>query len=107
MMAAGTPANPSGPGILRSRFFWNLSAAFTLVVALTGALVGWQIQSRLERSLLRELERDLSNDCQILSPLAAAVLSGEPSASLQAELERLRLGTGLRVTLVQPGGRVV
>ncbi len=96
----------SGPGILRSRFFWNLCACFSAVALLTGGLVGWQVESRLEQSLLEDLRLNLETDCRILVPFAAEILRAGGPAGLQAELESLKQ-SGVRITLVRPDGRVV
>ncbi|NOT30321.1 MAG: PAS domain-containing protein [Planctomycetes bacterium] len=97
---------PFGSGLLGSRFFWNLLASYAALLLVTGVLVGWQVQSRLEASLLRELEETLRRDCEMLAPLASEALRGDVPASLAAELERLSRATGLRTTFVAADGRV-
>jgi two-component system, OmpR family, phosphate regulon sensor histidine kinase PhoR len=97
---------PSEPGLLRSRFFWNLFTSFAAVVVATGGLVGWRVQVRLQESLLADLRAQLQTEGQILSPFVAEVLRGGEHANLQPELERLRAEAGLRVTLIRPDGSV-
>jgi two-component system phosphate regulon sensor histidine kinase PhoR len=100
-------AKPSAePGLLRSRLFWNLFVSFGTVAVLTGALVGWQVESRLERSLLEDLEDRLLTDCRILVPFAVDAFRAGALLDLQPQLEHLR-ETGVRITLIRPDGRVI
>src|SRR5262245_20329553 len=100
-------ARPSSePGILRSPFFWRLFASFSAVAILTGAVVGWRVEARLEESLLADLEQNLLNDCRILAPFAAQAFRGGDVGSLQPRLERMK-ETGVRITLVRLDGRVI
>lgn len=98
--------DPFGPGLLRSRFFWNLLASYAALLLVTGVLVGWQVQSRLEASLLRDLQETLRRDCEMLAPLASEALRGDVPASLAGELQRLSRATGMRTTFVAADGRV-
>jgi len=98
--------DPSARGILRSRFFWKLFASFAAVAVLTGLIVGWQIESRLEQGLLADLQAGLRTHCRILAPFVREVFEGEHHDRLQPELERLKQ-SGVRITLILPDGRVV
>src|SRR5262245_15055277 len=96
----------SEPGILRSRFFWKLFASFSAVAVLTGVLVGWCVERRLERTLLEDLQEHLLTDCRILAPFATEAFRVGSPADVQPQLLRLR-ETGVRITLILPGGQVI
>jgi two-component system phosphate regulon sensor histidine kinase PhoR len=99
-------ARASPKSVLRSRFLWRLFGGYALVLVVTGLLVGWQVQRRLEARLLASLRGTLESQCLLLRSYAERVLpAGE--AGLAAELARLRAGTGLRMTLVGADGRVL
>ena len=97
---------PSEPGILRSRFFWKLFASFSAVAVLTGVLVGWGVERRLEQSLLANLQEHLLTDCRILAPFATEALRSGSAAGLQPRLVRLK-EAGVRITLVRLDGQVI
>ncbi|MEQ1890985.1 MAG: ATP-binding protein [Planctomycetota bacterium] len=92
-------------GFLRSPFFWKLSAAFGAVALLTGVLVGWLVEGRLEASLLADLERKLQADCGILLPRAGEDLLSPESGRLAAEFTRMG-AAGVRLTLIGADGQV-
>jgi two-component system phosphate regulon sensor histidine kinase PhoR len=96
----------SEPGILRSRFFWKLFASFSAVAILTGAVVGWRVEARLEEGLLADLQENLLTDCRILAPFAVEAFRGGAVEGLQQRLERLK-ETGVRITLIRPDGQVI
>jgi len=102
-----TASDPAGLRILRSRLFWRLFASYAAILAATGLFVAWQVRARLGDGLMRDLQGTLMIDCQILSPFAGEVLPEGTTEDVQEELERLRVETGLRVTLIRADGRVL
>jgi len=100
-----SPRAPASAAVLRSSFFRRLAAAFGAVVLLTGVVVGWLVEWRLESSLLRELQAKLEVDCRILAPFAREELSAPGSRRLQDEFERMG-ESGLRLTLIRADGVV-
>jgi len=92
-------------GILHSPFFWRLAAAFGAVVVLTGVLVGWLVELRLERSLLADLERKLATDCRILAPRATDDLLAGEGERLAREFAGMG-AAGVRLTLIAADGHV-
>jgi len=101
-----TQGGPPESGIFRSRFFWKLFVSSAAVLALTGLLVGWQVERRLRQALLENLEQTLQTDCLVLGPFASQFLRSGAQQGFQEELQDLHL-TQVRVTLVLPDGTVI
>ena len=91
-------------GTLRSRLFWKLFASYGLLVVSTAATIGALEHRRVRDSSQEGLERTLRAQCVLLRFHA-----GRPShgGGLREEVRELARDTGLRITLIDPEGRVV
>ena len=95
-----------GLTLTRQSFFWKLFASYGALLLVTAGTIGLLVDRWLTDSLRSGLEESLSDGCELLSPLAERAFRGEEEG-LQAVLVRLGEETGLRITLIQPSGRVL
>lgn len=93
--------------LLRSRFFWNLTLSYVLVLLLTTMLVGFLVGRGLERALVRDLEETLQDAGHLVEPLALPAFRDGIGAERQAQLIELGARTGLRFTLIRADGVAV
>jgi len=93
--------------LLRSRLYWKVVASYVAVLAVTTLIAGWSVRTQLAQRLQKDLQGVLIMNCQILTPFAAEVLQRDRAEEVLAELERLRVETGLRITLIRPDGSVL
>lgn len=92
---------------MRSRFFWQLYATYFLLVVGTAGVIGVLIERQMHASLTSEIEARLAGVAGALMPLASAAFSGANPETLPETVATVAAGTGARITLIAPDGRVV
>jgi two-component system phosphate regulon sensor histidine kinase PhoR len=93
--------------LLRSRFFWKLYGAYAGLVLAAVAGVGYAVDRQLERSIISDVQVSLQEKCLLAEAYAGRFFTEQPPADLEAEIVRLGHAANLRITLIQPGGKVL
>ena len=88
---------------LRTRLFLAAFGIAGLSLLLAAALVAW----RLERQLLDRIATDLLAEARLVADLVARGGASRTAAELDRDADALGNSLGARVTLIEPGGRVV
>ncbi len=89
----------------RSRMFWRLFGAYSLVLAAGLGVLGWTLTRRVEAHLLEEIRHHLDMRAILVRELAAG--PGLAPADRQQQLRRVAEETGSRITLITADGRVL
>lgn len=93
--------------MFRSRFFWKLFLSHAFVILLTVAAVGLLVQPQYRRNLRGRLEANLRDQCYALADLAQGALGPRELEVAAQRIRDMASGTGSRITLIAPDGRVV
>lgn len=93
--------------MLRSRLFWKLFLAFSVVNLLAAYLLLRGMLSWSEDRVYDQAERQLRAIAALMHRAYGDALREEPSPELQQELMRLGEESGYRLTLIDPDGRVL
>ena len=88
---------------LRTRLFLAAFGIAALSLLLAAALVAWL----LERQLLDRITTDLLAEARLVADLVARSGPAPTVAALDREADSLGVSLGARVTIIEPGGRVV
>ncbi len=88
---------------LRTRLFLAAFGIAGLSLLLAAGLVAWL----LERQLLDRIETDLVAEARLVADLVVRSGTSSTVAELDREADSLGSSLGARVTLIEPGGRVV
>ena len=88
---------------LRTRLFLAAFGIAGLSLLLAAAFVAW----RLERQLLDRIAADLLAEARLVADLVARGGAARTAAELDRDADALGNSLGARVTLIEPGGRVV
>ncbi|HEX6963136.1 MAG TPA: ATP-binding protein [Lacipirellula sp.] len=106
-MDAYSPRRQLARSARRSGLFWKLfAAAGVLALALTGLLT-WIFSNAYESILNRELDARLIAQAETLADLLADNWPNELDEGLQAQIERIGEQADMRVTVIDPQGRVL
>ncbi len=106
MLATPTQSDPSRPA-RRPSLFWKLLASFA-ALSLSAILLLTLLFSRTyENLLIRELDERLQTTAIAAGRLLEDHLSNEPDAEAQAMVRDIGEKSGLRLTLINPQGRVL
>lgn len=91
--------------MLRSGFFWRLYLALSIIVLLTGAVIGGLVIRQIGNDFENQIELRLRNEAAALIPLGyRALLEGYDAQQTVGDVGR---DSGTRVTLIRPDGLVV
>src|ERR1017187_2449013 len=87
----------------RSRIFWRLFGAYSLLLTVSFGLLGWLLIDRMERHLLQEIQHGLEVKTLLLRDLVNR--TGE--AELQEQVLRVAQEADARITLIHANGKVL
>ncbi|MBI3822930.1 MAG: HAMP domain-containing protein [Planctomycetes bacterium] len=87
----------------RSRIFWRLFGAYSILLTVTFGLLGWLLIGRMENHILQEIQRGLEVKTILLRDLVNRL--GE--AELQEQALRVAQETNTRITLIHASGKVL
>lgn len=93
--------------MLRSRLFWKLFLAFSVVNLLAAYLLLRGMLSWSEDRVYNQAERQLKAIAVLMHRAYGDQLRDQPTPELQQELARLGEESGYRLTLIAPDGRVL
>lgn len=92
--------------VFRSRFFWKIYSAFSLLFLSTTLLVSWIVFFKVQATIKAGVTENLRDKVSILVPHATRALSGSGAAA-QTMVRSLGESTNSRVTIVKPDGTVL
>src|SRR5262245_47711150 len=87
----------------RSRIFWRLFGAYSILLAVSLGLLGWLLIRRMESHLLEEIRQSLEQKSLLISELAARCTKEQ----LQPQMTRLGQQIQARITLMAADGVVL
>src|SRR5207245_902228 len=87
----------------RSRIFWRLFGAYSILLTVSFGLLGWLLIGRMENHILQEIQHGLEIKTLLLRDLVNRV--GE--AELQEQMFRVAQETNTRITLIHASGKVL
>lgn len=92
--------------VWRSRFFWKVYAAFSLLFLTMTLIVSWTVFDRVRSSIRAGLRENLRDKVEFLSPYVEDELANgrDPSAQL---IQRLGTSSGSRITVIAIDGKVL
>ena len=95
--------------MLRSRFFWKLFGSYAILVLLTTLAVSYLAGRYIERTQFDAKVESLRRQCVLLSPYAVNDFAGfqDRLEALRVEVADLVESSGVRVTFIQRGGKVL
>jgi two-component system, OmpR family, phosphate regulon sensor histidine kinase PhoR len=86
----------------RSRIFWRLFGASSVLLIFSFGMLGWLLIGRIENHLLQEVQQGLQDKTLLVRNLVNAQREG----NLQEQITRLGKETRARITLIQASGKV-
>ncbi|MGI9323411.1 MAG: histidine kinase dimerization/phospho-acceptor domain-containing protein, partial [Pseudomonadales bacterium] len=92
--------------MLKSRFLWQVWAAFGVTLAISTLVFRFVILDQVERDAYLRVESAMQSQARELSPYLLPILEGDEAIS-QAALIRQTPGTLARITLISLDGRVL
>src|SRR3989442_15508279 len=87
----------------RSRIFWRLFGAYSILLTFSFGTLGWLLIDRMENHLLQEIQHGLEIKTLLLRDLVNHI--GE--AELQEQMLRVAQETNARITLIDASGKVL
>ena len=87
----------------RSRFFWRMFGAYSLLFFVAFVFLGWFLIGRIEKHLLR----DKQNTLELKSSLVRDLVNRFTEAELQSQTSRLAGDINARITLIRADGVVI
>src|SRR5438067_319540 len=87
----------------RSRIFWRLFGAYSILLIVSFGLLGWLLIGRMEAHLLHEIRHGLEVKTALICDLA----NRHDESELQSLVSRIAQETRARVTLICAGGKVL
>ena len=86
----------------RSRIFWRLFGASSILLIFSFGLLGWLLIGRIENHLLQEVQQGLKDKTLLVRDL----VNGNREGDWQEQITRLGKETRARITLIQTSGKV-
>ena len=87
----------------RSRFFWRMFGAYSVLFFVAFVFLGWLLIERIEKHLLR----DKQNTLELKSSLVRDLVNRFTEAELQSQTSRLAGDINARITLIRADGVVI
>src|SRR4051812_26484749 len=92
--------------VWRSRFFWKIYAAFSLLFLAMTLIVSWTVFARVQSSIQVGLRESLRDKVEFLSPYVEDELANGRHPSEQL-IQRLGTSSGSRITVIDKDGTVL
>ncbi len=87
----------------RSRIFWRLFGAYSILLTVSFGTLGWLFIGRMENHLLQEIQHGL----EIKTILLRGLVNHLNEKDLQAQMARVAHETNARITLIRADGKVL
>src|SRR5262249_1293970 len=87
----------------RSRIFWRLFGASSILLIISFGLLGWLSIGRIENRLVQEVQQGLKDKTLLVRDL----VNGQREGDLQEQITRLGNETSARITLIRSTGEVL
>ena len=92
--------------VWRSRFFWKIYAAFSLLFLTMTLMVSWTVFDRVQSSIRAGLQESLRDKVEFLSPYVEEEMANGRAPSDQL-IQRLGTSSGSRITVIGKDGVVL